>query len=365
MEGDHHHVNLFLANVGESSRGRKGTSLSRTMNMLQDLDPDWYGQRVMSGLSSGEGLIWQVRDPLRATEPVKEKGVVVRYEEVVKDPGVADKRLFVTETEFAQVLRVLRREGNTLSAIIRQAWDRGNLSSLTKNSPAKAADAHVSVLAHVTLPELTKYLDDTDVLNGFANRFLWVLVRRQQLLPFGGDGVDLAGVQSRLAGAVAGAKTVTTMTRTPAARDLWGRVYPELTAERPGLYGAVTGRAEAQTLRLSMLYALLDGQPAIDVPHLNAALAFWRYCDESAKIIFGKAEEDGGALEVQLVGMIRQSPGINRRGLHQAFGGHIAANVLVTALAKIRDRGQVRCERVATGGRPGECWFPCGPTVKA
>ena len=366
VEGDYHHVNFFVADAGESSRGRKGTSLSRTMSMLKDIDPEWYAHRVVSGLSSGEGLIWQVRDPITVMESVKEKGAVRKYEEVVKDPGVEDKRLFVTETEFAQVLRVLRREGNTLSALIRQAWDRGNLSSLTKNSPAKATDAHVSVLAHVTLTELRKYLDDTDVFNGFANRFLWCLVRRQQLLPFGGDSVDLTAIRDRLAEIVTKAKTVTTMTRTPAARALWSEVYPELTAERPGLYGAVTGRAEAQTLRLSMLYALLDGQSVIDVPHLKAALAFWRYCDESAKIIFGKAEAEGGdALEQELVKLIRQTPGINRRGLHQALGGHMTGNTLVSALAKIRDRGQVRCERVATGGRPGECWFPCDPTVKA
>jgi hypothetical protein len=364
VEGDFHHVNFFVANVGESSRGRKGTSLSRTMNMLQHLDPDWYAHRVMSGLSSGEGLIWQVRDAITAMEPIKEKGVVTRCEEVVKDPGITDKRLFVTETEFAQVLRVLRREGNTLSAIIRQAWDRGNLSSLTKNNPAKATDAHVSVLAHVTLGELTKYLDDTDVFNGFANRFLWVLVRRSQLLPFGGEGVDLAPLQARLAEVVARARAVTDMTRSTAARDLWREVYPELTAERPGLYGAVTGRAEAQTLRLSMLYALLDGQPVIDVPHLNAALAFWRYCDESAKIIFGKADAGGGdALEQQLLALIRQTPGVNRRGLHQALGGHVTATALVAALAKLRDRGQARCEKVATGGRPGECWFLPGPAT--
>ncbi|MBI4512277.1 MAG: hypothetical protein HY698_21770 [Deltaproteobacteria bacterium] len=42
---------------------------------------------------------------------------------VVVDPGVDDKRLLVIETEFARVLQVHTREGNTLSDIIRQAWD--------------------------------------------------------------------------------------------------------------------------------------------------------------------------------------------------------------------------------------------------
>ena len=37
--------------------------------------------------------------------------------------GVRDKRLLVFEGEFAQVLRVMRRDGNTLSGILRNAWD--------------------------------------------------------------------------------------------------------------------------------------------------------------------------------------------------------------------------------------------------
>ena len=45
---------------------------------------------------------------------------------------------------------------------------------------------------------------------------------------------------------------------TPAARVLWGAEYGGLTADRPGIYGAVTARAEAQVLRLSLIYALLD-----------------------------------------------------------------------------------------------------------
>ena len=37
-----------------------------------------------------------------------------------------------------------------------------------------------------------------------------------------------------------------------------------------GLVGTITARAEAQVLRLSMLYALLDGKSRVDLPHLEA-----------------------------------------------------------------------------------------------
>ena len=126
--------------------------------------------------------------------------------------------------------------------------------------------------------------------------------------------------------------------------------------------GAATGRGEAQTLRLSLLYALLDGKPVIDAPHLQAAHAVWRYCKASARIIFSQEEED--PLELLLLNVIKAQPGINRKGLYKASGGHIPAATLMQALVVIRDRGLVRCETAATGGRPAERWYPCEQTSK-
>jgi hypothetical protein len=185
VEGDNHHTNLFAVLVGESSRGRKGTSLGRTLAFFDEADPEWKEECIATGLSSGEGLIWALRDPVEAMEAVKEKGKVAGYESVVKDQGVTDKRRLVIEPEFAQTLKVLKREGNTLSPVIRQAWDSGALTAMTKNNFARATGTHVTILGHITRPELAKCLSDTDCFNGFANRFLWALVRRSKLLPDG------------------------------------------------------------------------------------------------------------------------------------------------------------------------------------
>src|SRR5215469_1212858 len=105
--------------------------------------------------------------------PVKTgKGENVKYVETVIDPGVADKRLLVIESEFARTMMVIRRDGNTLSPVIRDAWDRGALAILTKNSPAQATGAHISIIGHITTDELRRNLDSTALTNGFANRFL-------------------------------------------------------------------------------------------------------------------------------------------------------------------------------------------------
>ena len=138
------------------------------------------GTRIKTGLSSGEGLIYNVRDPRSEMQPVKERGRVVDYQEVLVDPGEADKRLLVFEPELATVLRRMQGEGNTLSSVLREAWDSGRLSTLTKNSPLQATGAHVSIIAHITQEELTASLTATERANGFANRFLYALVRRSK-----------------------------------------------------------------------------------------------------------------------------------------------------------------------------------------
>lgn len=83
------------------------------------------------------------------------------------------------------MLGVAGRDGNTLSAVLRDCWDTGNLRVLTRKDPLRATAAHVSVLGHVTVPELRRRLTDTEAANGFANRFLWVCVRRSKRLPAG------------------------------------------------------------------------------------------------------------------------------------------------------------------------------------
>jgi hypothetical protein len=128
----------------------------------------------------GEGLIYAVRDRV---EGENKKG-----ETAVLDEGVEDKRLLVLEAELAGVLKVMSREGNTLSPVIRQAWDDGALQTLTKNSPMKATSAHVSMVGHITKAELLRHFTETEAANGFANRFIWLLVKRSKILPFGGSG---------------------------------------------------------------------------------------------------------------------------------------------------------------------------------
>jgi Protein of unknown function (DUF3987) len=275
-------------------------------------DQTWSDDRVKSGLSSGEGLIYEVRDPVQKWSAKEQQ-----FETV--DPGTTDKRLMIIEPEFAGALAAAERHGNTLSPLIRRAWDGDKLANLTKNSPLCATHAHISIVGHITEEELRARITRTDMANGFANRFLFLLIRRSKLLPFGGDLTDseIEHLGERLKPVVEQAKTIGRVTMSNAARFGWEKIYQKLSAAQPGLLGAVTARAEAQTVRLALIYALLDGKDQIDAQHLRAAIAVWEYCEASAVHIFGGLLGDPVADDI-----MRARPGCRRAWPRAGSGRH-------------------------------------------
>ncbi|MEK7750865.1 MAG: bifunctional DNA primase/polymerase [Acidobacteriota bacterium] len=365
-EADRHPMNLFAVIVGQTAKGRKGTSLGQVQRVLAVVDPVWSDTRVMGGLASGEGLIWAVRDEIREHVPVREKGRVARYEEVVSDEGVKDKRLLGVEPEFARVLQVTERESNTLSAVIRQAWDTGNLRVLTKKQSARSTEAHISLIGHITKDELRRLLTDTAMANGFANRFLWLCARRSKLLPEGGalHSVDFEQIIRRIQAAVDFARSAENIRRDEEARAIWYEVYADLSEGKPGLLGAVTSRAEAQTMRLACLYALLDSSLVVRAEHLLAALEVWRYCEDSARFIFGDTLGDATADEI--LRELRQRPqGMTRNDIREHFTRNKSSAEIGRALAVLQEYGLARAERTREEEgqkRPTERWFAVSAT---
>src|SRR5712692_6178656 len=60
VEATDHGPNLFVVKVGDSAKARKGTGEDRVRSFFRHVDDDWASQRVHTGLSSGEGVIWEV-----------------------------------------------------------------------------------------------------------------------------------------------------------------------------------------------------------------------------------------------------------------------------------------------------------------
>jgi hypothetical protein len=366
--GDQHHTNLFLCAVGPTASGRKGSATGPVERVFRLMDPSWCTRVKAGGLSSGEGLVYEVRDPTRGRGKETSSGGNTSYHDVETDPGVVDKRLFIRQSEFYGALQNMKRTGNNLSAMLRDCWDRGELNCMTRNNPLHATNAHVSIVANITAEELRRSLTD-EIDNGFANRFLWSNSRRSKFLPSGGGlfELDLSEFVTRLALVMDSARGDFRVRRDDEADEIWGRdnsnsgMYAELNRNRPGLFGIVTARAAPQVLRLALIFALLDSRDQIGARHLIAAREVWRNCEESAKYTFGEALENSTANEI--LHALRRSPDpLSRTQILNLFSRH-RNNTEIDKALRLLLTHNLACPlpNVPAGpGRPPELWVATG-----
>jgi DNA primase (bacterial type) len=351
-----HPPRLFAVICGNSSKARKGTSrhpvtklFGREYCSLADLR-EWglpLTTRESGGpLSTGEGLAHHVRDE---TDEERERRQRQNPNEPIREKG--DKRLIIQDEEFASGLACAKREGNTLSMGIRCFWDCGDYAPLTKNNPITVKGAHINIVTHITMQELAVCFGDVQAFNGFGNRFLWFCARRSKLvaLPSRMPENELAPLQRELWLLVAHAQKRGTMILNADALELWENVYPELSKEHTGLAGSIINRAEAQTIRLALVYALLDGRGDIDVPNLQAALALWQYAQDSARYIFGDRSAD--PLEEKILETLRKGPQTATE-LSGALSRNIPKERLQPLLQQLEAHQRITIAKRKRGGRP-------------
>lgn len=320
--------------------------MARTFAVPADsIDPPKMATTSLGPLSSGEGIVYAVRDPMETWDE-KEQALKIT------DPGVTDKRLYVQEEEFVAAINAGKREGNTLSATLRALWDSGTRSPMTKTSRTKCTDAHVGILAHITLDELTLCLSQADKFNGYANRFLWVLAQRLKRVPRPRRMPDerFHPIRNEIWSRLKRAHETGQMCLSAAAGELWDTEYDRLTEDRPGIAGAITARAEAQVVRLSMIYALFAGEKEVDAAHMRAALAMWKYCQASAEYIFSE-DAKGSKLDAKVRDLLSGARGgMSLTEMHRATGNNHRAAEMRESIQRLVDAGAVRVESTRTDG---------------
>ncbi|MEY4756615.1 MAG: hypothetical protein RJA34_1513, partial [Pseudomonadota bacterium] len=166
-----HHPLIFGLHVGRSSVARKGDSTALVFRLADQVckrNECLAPQIHRGGLSTREGLIRLVHDAYQDGN-----------DEV---PGINDKRLLVAESEFANVLHQGKREGNTLSAALRDCWDGQDLKPATRHNLMGASNPHIGIMAAITPFELKTMIASRDLTNGFFNRFLVIYAERQRLV---------------------------------------------------------------------------------------------------------------------------------------------------------------------------------------
>lgn len=365
VEQSRQHSNLFLTLVGKSSIARKGTSFNRIIALF-DFNSEWKKKCIKSGISTGEGLIHAIRDKIEkiVRENNKQTGEL-ETKCVVADEGVEDKRLLAVESEFSSVLKIISRDANTASNILRQLWDGNKAQNLTKNSPESVEKPHVSLIGHITTAELNRFLNETEMFNGFGNRFLWIVVQRSKELPLGGkpDRTEENKLKNRLQEIILNVHKYNEISFDPEAEKIWvNGMYSDLTQERDGqLLAAMTSRGATQVLRIATIYAVLDKSYFIKKEHLKAARAVWEYSFQSCEYLFSKHLENPTANKI-LKALSCAPNGLTRTELRSLFSGHKSKNIMDEALEQLSQRNLAYCKKEKSGdsdtfGRDIEKWF--------
>jgi hypothetical protein len=209
---------------------------------------------------------------------------------------------------------------------------------------------------------LRSLVDRIAISNGLLNRFLFAVVRRSGVLPFGGetDKIEMARVGVELSAAVVAARLVDAVGMDASAVRLWEDIYGELTTDQPGLFGSLIARAEAHVMRLALLYALAAQAREIRLEHLRAALVVWKYSEASARVLFG--ELTGDPLADSLLVFLRGAgaAGMSRTELHAALNRNYTTSRIQIALQLLLKYGRVRRAVRITPGRTGpapEVWI--------
>ncbi|MBT9132069.1 MAG: hypothetical protein DDT33_00579 [Firmicutes bacterium] len=368
VEEDRHYTNLYTVIVGDSSRARKGVAWSLVRSLLKDpIRPSeklivnfstaansWEPR--LGGIASGEGIIDMVRDDVTTFDSK------IKAHQVVEGSGVDDKRLLIYESEFASVLNKARASSSIIYQVLRTLWDSGEAKNISKLSPVKTTNAHISLIGNITLHELKQSLPTTELSSGTANRILWVWATRSKSLPQGEPIPDalMMTFRERIHACAEFAQNQQNieMSRSSEAQELWEVLYTTDFDDIPnGALGSTISRPEPQVLRLSMIFALLDQSLTVELAHLVAANSIWKYARDSALYIFGG--EIGMPLDNKILNLLEEasSTGATRTELTVKLGEKYRQTDLDAAYQRLRDSGQIIVTKQPPGpkgGRPSE-----------
>lgn len=361
--------NEYTICVGATARGRKGTAYKMCEHLFGVVAPEWLDNCTDSDMQSGEGIVHRIRDEIRGipkTDRRKKKLSNEPPEEIVLDTGVGDKRLLIVEEEISNVLKMARRQGNTLTETYRKGWDSPRkLRTSNKNSPLAVSDPHLSMIGHTNKEELLQTLNDIELSNGFANRILWCASQRTELKP-DVDWLDwtrypeiIEELQIVLNQRFANTDEPYQFKRTPQANDLWKELYRKLNNQKPyiSFIDGVLVRDTSHLIKLSLLYAILDQSDMIEPVHLEAALALCDYSQASARWIF--AERTGNPLANTIFwALLRNPEGMNRDRINNEVTGRNGTKVQMDhALEALARNGMADVEMIiGEKGRRLEVW---------
>lgn len=349
-----HHARINAVHVGRTGVGRKGDAQGLVRRVRSKVCESFdLGRFHSGGLSSREGLAGAIQDTKGEDDA----------------EGTMDKHLLVVESEFSNTLAQGKRDGNTLTAALRDAWDGADIKPLVKHSPTHCTAPHIAIWANITPRELRTMMTERDVSNGFLNRFLFIWAERTRLVPLpqraGDTIVNNFSERTReivrwALGGYPDAQNTRRMELSPDAQALYVASYSTLCdSDAPEKVATLLERAAPYSLRLAMLFAITDCTLTIKQKHLAAALAWVAYASESVAYIFGNDDENREYRESsehaeKLIAFLSSMP--ERKAartdiVNRCFGGHISRSRLDELLKNLSANSKVTIELVGERGK--------------
>lgn len=336
-----HHPRMYSLHIGRSSRGRKGDAvalITRINYVLRTIDEYAAPQVHRGGLSSREGLIFLIHDGFKEGKTEVEP--------------IHDKRLWVVESEFANVLHQGKRDGNTLSPALRDCWDGVSLKPATKSNRLYATDPHVNLSAAITPTELHSLMQSRELTNGFANRFLMFWAERTHMVPFPltTNQDDVVALARRIYEVLMFCKSTEyankdhlRVTLSDDAKRLYDKLYrTELNDTSAGeKITSLIERRAPMLLRLAMLFALTDLSTIVEPKHIHAGLAWIRFSVDSIKFVFSSAIDEVEVAETvdtadKIVSYLAENGDTTRWDLSsKCFRGHVSKSRIDHAIDEL------------------------------
>lgn len=329
--------------IGRTGAGRKGDAVDTAELIFSHSHPN-LSDLTITGISTGEGLIWHVHDPVYSPDG--------EYKS-----GTDEKRLFVSEDELGHVIAVASREGAILSSVLRKAWDGRTLQVPTRTNPYKATKPHIGIVAAITPTEFRARVTHRDMASGLWNRFLPLFVERRELiaLPEGLGPELLYEFGGRLVKAISKASEFNRIGLSNAARDLWtDKLYPEFAdlMNEEGPVADFMERSAPYCRRLSALTGVLKGDRKIGEEDLRAAAALVRYSISSARYVLGVKERDPKLDRLQRAVDEAYPGGLSGEQMRDLFNRNLTKEELQDLADELCSNPEYELAEVHTG-RPG------------
>jgi len=361
VEQTPHNTCLYLMLVGDSAKAGKGDSWSRVRHLMRHVDSSW---QPITGLQTGEGAIQALQDDEEGdTEWHIKHGDEEEVKREVKKKGRRnDRRFLVFESEFGRPLHVASRPGATLKDIYRELWDTGGTQKHTAGQSQIVTNACVSLVGHITKPELERDFSDVDMMSGFGNRFLYCFTHRVRNLT-SAPSIPLKNLKRFIvplkdALEFAQDEAPEDYEFTDEARELWDDLRADWQKEDPSpMIDAITARARPIVRRTALILAVTDLSDVIDVPHLEAANALWEYSERSARYIFGSSLGDRVQDKI-LLGLKEHPAGLTRSEISRViFKNNMSGEKIGFALTKLIEREIVHVREEKDGRKKTQMFF--------